>query len=49
GVPGIRLLTAEETLAMEPQLAPTVAGALFAPSAAIVSPWEFALAMAEVA
>lgn len=34
---------------MEPQLAPTVAGALFAPSAAIVSPWEFALAMAEVA
>ena len=45
----IRLLTAEETLAMEPQLAPTVAGALFAPSAAIVSPWEFALAMAEVA
>ena len=44
-----RLLTAEETLAMEPQLAPTVAGALFAPSAAIVSPWEFALAMAEVA
>ena len=26
GVPGIRLLTAEETLAMEPQLAPTVAG-----------------------
>ena len=49
GVPGIRLLTAEETLAMEPQLAPTVAGALFAPGAAIVSPWEFALAMAEVA
>ena len=49
GVPGIRLLTAEETLAMEPQLAPTVAGALFAPSAAIVSQWEFALAMAEVA
>ncbi len=49
GVPGIRLLSAEETLAMEPNLAPTVAGALFAPSAAIVSPWEFALAMAEVA
>ena len=49
GVPDIRLLTAEETLAMEPQLAPTVAGALFAPSAAIVSPWEFALAMVEVA
>ena len=34
---------------MEPNLAPTVVGALYAPSAAIVSPWEFALAMAEVA
>ena len=49
GVPGIRLLSAEETLAMEPNLAPTVVGALYAPSAAIVSPWDFALAMAEVA
>ena len=49
GVPGIRLLSAEETFAMEPNLAPTVVGALYAPSAAIVSPWEFALAMAEVA
>ena len=49
GVPDIRLLSAEETLAMEPNLAPTVAGALYAPSAAIVSPWEYALAMIEVA
>ena len=49
GVPGIRLLSAEETLAMEPNLAPNVVGALYAPSAAIVSPWEFALALAEVA
>ncbi len=49
GVPGIQLLSAEETKAMEPNLADTVAGALYAPSAAIVSPWEFALAMAEVA
>ena len=31
GVPGIRLLSAEETLAMEPNLAPTVVGALYAP------------------
>ena len=38
GVPGIRLLSAEETFAMEPNLAPTVVGALYAPSAAIVSP-----------
>ena len=49
GVPGIRLLSAEETRAMEPGLSPEVAGALYAPSAAIVSPWEYALAMAEVA
>ena len=49
GVPDIRLLSAEETLAMEPNLAPNVVGALYAPSAAIVSPWDFALAMAEVA
>ena len=34
---------------MEPNLAPNVVGALYAPSAAIVSPWDFALAMAEVA
>ena len=49
GVPGLQLLSAEETRAMEPNLAETVAGALYAPSAAIISPWEFALAMAEVA
>ncbi len=49
GVPGIRLLSAAETLAMEPGVASTVAGALYAPSAAIVSPWEYALAMIEVA
>ena len=33
GVPGIRLLSAEETRAMEPGLSPEVAGALYAPSA----------------
>ena len=49
GVPGIRLLSAEETRAMEPNVSAEVAGALYAPSAAIVSPWEYALAMTEVA
>ena len=49
GVPGLRILSAEETLAMEPNLSTDVRGALYAPSAAIVSPWEYALAMAEVA
>ena len=32
GVPGIRLLSAEETRAMEPGLSPEVAGALYAPA-----------------
>ena len=49
GVPDMKILTKEETLAMEPNLSENVCGALWAPSAAIVSPWEFALAMAEVA
>ena len=48
-VPGLQLLTAEETLAMEPNVSPEVQGALYAPSAGIVNPWEFALAMAETA
>jgi glycerol-3-phosphate dehydrogenase len=49
GVPGLQLLSREETLALEPNVNPAVCGALFAPSAAIVSPWELALAMAEIA
>ena len=50
GWPGIRLLCGRgNTGRMEPGLSPEVAGALYAPSAAIVSPWEYALAMAEVA
>lgn len=47
GVPGLRLLSGAEALALEPNLSPQVLGALHAPSAAIVSPWEYALAMAE--
>ena len=49
GVPDIELLTADEVRAMEPNLADNVCGALYAPSAAVVSPWEYCLAMAEVA
>ena len=49
GVPGLKLLSAEEVRKMEPQLAENVAGSLWAPSAAIVSPWELTLAMMEVA
>lgn len=49
GVPELRLLSATEALALEPGLAPGVLGALYAPSAGIVDPWELTLAMAEIA
>ncbi len=49
GVPGLRLLDREEALALEPNLSPETVGALYAPSAAICSPWEFCLALAETA
>ena len=40
GVPDMKILSKEETLAMEPNLSEKVCGALWAPSAAIVNPWE---------
>lgn len=49
GVPGLKTLTREETLAMEPALSPKIMGALYAPSAAVVSPWGLCIAEAEVA
>ncbi len=49
GVPGVQLLSGEEAKAMEPNLAPEVCGALYAPTAAICSPWELCLALAETA
>ena len=49
GVPGLRLLDREEALALEPGLSPEVVGALYAPSAAVCSPWELCLALAETA
>ena len=49
GVPDQQLLTGDEARAMEPTLSSEVKGALYAPSAGIISPWEFALAMAEAA
>lgn len=47
GVPGLEILSGDEAREMEPNLSPEITAALHAPSAAIVSPWEFALAMAE--
>lgn len=49
GVPELELLTADEARALEPNISEAVTGALYAPSAAIVSPWEYALALAETA
>ncbi len=49
GVPGIRVLNARETLEMEPNLSKEIKGALYAPSGAIVSPWELCIAMADTA
>ena len=49
GVPGLRIVEKEELHQMEPNLSHEARKALFAPSAGIVSPWDYALAMAEVA
>ncbi|MEM1484450.1 NAD(P)/FAD-dependent oxidoreductase [Oscillospiraceae bacterium PP1C4] len=49
GVPHIALLDAAQVRAIEQNLSEHVVGALYAPTAAIVSPWEYALALAETA
>jgi len=49
GVPDMKILSGEEVRAKEPNLAPNVVGALWAPTSGIVCPWEYALAMAETA
>ena len=49
GVPGLKLLTGDEARALELNLSEDVAGALHAPSAAVCSPWEYCLALAETA
>ncbi len=49
GVPGLAILSGDEARAREPALAETVLAALWAPTAAIVSPWEMCLAFAETA
>lgn len=49
GVPGLRLLGAEEARAMEPNLSENVCASLWAPTAGIISPWELTLALIETA
>lgn len=49
GVPGLKLLGGAQARALEPALSDKVLAALYAPTTAVTSPWEFALAMAEMA
>lgn len=49
GVPDMKILSGDEVRKMEPNVSESCVGALFAPSAGIVNPWEMALAMAEQA
>lgn len=47
GVEGLEILDQETTRSMEPNISDTVVGALYAKTAAIVSPFELAIAMVE--
>ena len=47
GVRGIRLLSRDEVLALEPKLSKTVTAGLYAPEAGTVNPWELGIAAAE--
>ena len=49
GVPDLKVLTGDEARQLEPNLSREVTSALLAPSAAICSPWEYCLALAETA
>ena len=47
GVEGMKILTLKEVLDKEPNINSDIKGALWAPSCAIVNPWEYAIALAE--
>lgn len=49
GVPDMKILNQEELREAEPCISDTALGALYAPTAAIVNPWEYGIAMAETA
>ena len=49
GVPDMKLLNQAELREMEPMISDAALGALWAPTAGIVNPWEYGLAMAETA
>lgn len=47
GVPNQRIIGREELLKMEPNIGDNAVGALHSPSAGIVGPWEFCIALTE--
>lgn len=49
GVPGLEIIDQKALREKEPHIAPEALGALWAPTAAILSPWELCLAMAQTA
>lgn len=49
GVPDLKIINREELKAMEPYISDDAVCALYAPTAAIVNPWEYGIAMAETA
>ncbi|TCO67727.1 NAD(P)/FAD-dependent oxidoreductase, partial [Marinisporobacter balticus] len=46
-IPGIKILSKEQVREMEPNLNEEIIGALYAPTAGIISPWELSVALAE--
>lgn len=48
-VPDIALLNAEQLHTMEPNISKAAIGALYAATTAVISPWEYSLALAEIA
>ncbi|MCL2379051.1 MAG: NAD(P)/FAD-dependent oxidoreductase [Defluviitaleaceae bacterium] len=48
-VPGIEIISGEKARELEPRLSKEVTCALSSPGAAIISPWDFAVALAETA
>ncbi len=49
GVKDLRMLSGEDARRMEPELAPEVKAAIYAPTSAVISPWDYCLAFAETA
>jgi glycerol-3-phosphate dehydrogenase len=47
GVPGLKLLSQEEVLALEPNVNPEVSGALLAETSGLTSPYELSFALAD--